>query len=108
MLAGDQRPGTTTTLSRGAGGAGTVRRTVLPGGLQDGCWYAIDLSVDDQRQVEFTVTPEGSPPQRARVQDRAGHPVVAGATGVLVGLGRGGGETGAWRAELRELACGWR
>lgn len=81
---------------------------VLPGGLQDGRWYAIELSVDDQRQVELTVTPEGSPPQRARVQDRAGHPVVADATGVLVGLGRGGGETGAWRAELRELACGWR
>jgi predicted Zn-dependent peptidase len=33
-LAGDQRPGTTRTLARGDSGAGTVRRTVLPGGLR--------------------------------------------------------------------------
>jgi hypothetical protein len=80
---------------------------VLHAGLEDGCWYTIALRVDDDRHVSLAVTPEGAQTQRAQVRDRAGHPVLADATGVLIGLGRGGGETGAWRAELRDLACGW-
>ena len=80
---------------------------VLPAGIEDDLDYAIELRVDDERVVELCVTAADGAPQRARIQDRFEHPVVADATGVLIGIGRGPGESGAWRAELRDIATGW-
>lgn len=80
---------------------------VLPAGIQDDVDYAIELRVDDARWVELCVSATGGPPQRARILDRAEHPVIADATGVLIGIGRGPAESGAWRAALRDIATGW-
>jgi hypothetical protein len=79
----------------------------LAGGLEDGRWYAIELHVSQTRWIAFAVTPEGGATERASIQDRATHPVVPDATGVLIGIGRGAQETGSWRVELRDLATGW-
>ena len=50
MLAGDQRPGSTRTLSQGEAGGGVVRRTVLPGGLR-----IVTEAVPTLRSVTFGV-----------------------------------------------------
>lgn len=76
-------------------------------GIRDGCWYAIELHANDAGWIAFRVAPDGGSAEHASVQDRAAHPVVPGATGVLIGIGRGGQETGPWRAELRDIATGW-
>lgn len=80
---------------------------VLPTGLEDDVEYAIELRVDDERWIELSVRATGGAPQRARLQDRAEHPVIADATGLLIGIGRGPVESGAWRAELRDIETGW-
>ena len=80
---------------------------LLPAGIEDDVDYGIELRVDDERWIEMRVTAEGCAPLRARIQDRAEHPVIADATGVLIGIGRGPTETGAWHAELRNISTGW-
>lgn len=81
--------------------------SVLAAGIQDDVDYAIELKVCDERWIELCATVAGCEPQRTRIQDRAAHPVIADATGVLIGIGRGPAESGAWRAELRDIATGW-
>jgi hypothetical protein len=81
--------------------------SVLPAGIEDDVEYGIELRVDEQRWIELCVSRAGSLPQRARIQDHARHPVVPDATGALIGIGRGPAESGAWRAELRDIATGW-
>lgn len=81
---------------------------LLPDGLRDEVWYAVRLEVDDDRHIALTVQPEGGAVQIARVRDREAHPVIEGASGILIGLGRGPEESGPWRAEFRDIGCGWR
>lgn len=83
---------------------------VLPDGLVERCWYAVRLEVDDARWIRFQIAAaDGRHPQAAAcVQDRSEHPVLAGATGVLIGLGRDRRETGPWSVELRDIRFGWR
>lgn len=81
---------------------------LLPDGLSDELWYTVRLEVDDDRHVSLMVLPDGGAVQAARLRDRAAHPVQEGAGGILIGLGRGPAETGPWRAEFRDIACGWR
>jgi hypothetical protein len=81
--------------------------SVLPAGIEDDVDYTIELRVDDERRIELGVTAAGGAPQRTRIQDRAEHPVIADATGVLIGVGRGPVEAGPWRAELRDILTGW-
>ncbi len=83
---------------------------LLPEGLRDDQWYRVWLHVNDERWIAFGCDPEGDEPRAALhacVQDRASHPVIGDATGVLIGLGRGPSETGPWRAEFRDLSSGW-
>jgi hypothetical protein len=84
------------------GGNFLYRDTAIETPLEDGRWHAVELRVDDERRV--TMTLDGVV---RRVQDRAGHPVIADATGALIALGRGPNEAGAWQAEFRDLATGW-
>jgi hypothetical protein len=85
---------------------------VLPQGLQDGCWYRLQLHVNDERWIALQLQREDAADdvgstENACIQDRALHPVQDDATGALIALGRGPGETGAWQAEFRDIACGW-
>lgn len=81
-------------------------------GLGESRWYRVRLAVDDARLVTLEAGARrglwSRRVERARISDRADHPVVPDASGVLIGLGRDrAGETGPWRAEFRDIAFGW-
>jgi hypothetical protein len=78
--------------------------TLLPEGLQDGREYSVQVEVDDARRIELRID-EGDP---VAVTDRAAHPVIAEATGVLIALGRGPEQGGPWEAAFRDIRTGWR
>lgn len=84
---------------------------VLPQGLQERFWYHVVLHVNDARWVAFRVTDEHGqllhPEPGPCVRDAAAHPVRAGATGVLIALGRDRRENGPWRAAFRDIRHGW-
>ena len=80
---------------------------LLPDGLRDAQWYCVRLHVNDERWIALEIESDSAPTMRACVQDRIEHPVEGDASGVLIGLGRGPQESGAWSAEFREIACGW-
>lgn len=84
------------------GGNFLFRETAIDEPLRDDRWYAVRLAVADDRRVAFVLDAG-----RREVQDRASHPVIDDATGALIALGRGPGETGAWHAEFADLATGW-
>lgn len=84
---------------------------LLDDGLRDDVAYRIELHVSEQRWIAFRILDDDGCPLDPRggveVQDAAGHPVDVAATGVLIALGRGGGETGPWQVEFSEIRCGW-
>lgn len=80
---------------------------VLPQGLCDEVWYRVQLHVNDARWIAFELGQDGHAPVRACTRDAATHPVIAGAQGALIALGRGPHESGDWSAEFRDIACGW-
>ncbi|MFA5684618.1 MAG: hypothetical protein WC995_08730 [Lysobacteraceae bacterium] len=85
---------------------------LLDAGFVDGLTYRVELTVDDQREVGFCLDAEtaGGRWRRigaARVRDRAAHPVEP-ADGLLIALGRGGGETGPWSVRFSDIQWGWR
>jgi hypothetical protein len=84
------------------GGNFLYRETAVDMPLEDGRWYAVELHVNDERWVAFTL--DGV---TRCVQDRATHPVIAEANGALIALGRGPKESGPWRVEFRDIATGW-
>jgi hypothetical protein len=77
---------------------------LLPQGLQDGIEYTVRIEVDDARRIELRI--DDAPP--VAVVDRAAHPVIEGATGVLIALGRGAEQGEDWQASFRDIASGWR
>jgi hypothetical protein len=81
---------------------------LLPEGLRDDVWYDLSLEVDDERGIELRIAPQGEAVQAARVRDRAAHPVIEGAQGVLIALGRAPHEHGPWHAEFHDIETGWR
>jgi len=83
---------------------------VLPEGLTERRWYGVELEVDDARRIRFRIRDADGHALHpdACVQDSHEHPVAAGATGVLIGLGRDRRETGPWAVELRDIRHGWR
>ena len=85
---------------------------VLPDGLQDHRWYQVGVEVDEDRWIAFRIADDAGqvlhPEPLSRVQDAAAHPVIPGATGVVIALGRDLREHGPWRAEIRDLRHGWR
>lgn len=92
------------------GGNFLYRATALfDDGLAEDAWYEVRLATDEARRVVLCARgPGDAAPRRVEVVDRAAHPVVPGATGVLIGLGRDRSrESGDWRAEFRDIAHGW-
>lgn len=81
----------------------------LPDGLRDGVEYTVTVHVNDARFVAFAIEADAAdlPRPSICVQDRAAHPVIAEATGVLIGLGRGGTDSGPWSVQFDDIATGW-
>lgn len=83
---------------------------ILDEGLRDGCDYRVHLHVNDDRWVGFWLADEGGQPQgrsQVCIQDHPDHPVLPGRSGIVIALGRGPEDGGAWEARFRQISWGW-
>ncbi len=83
----------------------------LDDGLRDGVDYHVQLHVSDERwiayRIEGVVDGATVAAAAAQIRDAAEHPVAADATGIVIALGRGRGETGPWQVEFSAIEYGW-